>query len=86
MKDLPADVKSERLHRLIELGKAAEEKFIKARLGREYALITEEFNGGYTCGYTGNYIRVFVAGEHKGRINVRLKKIFRDGALAEIAD
>jgi len=86
MKDLPADLKSDRLHRLIELGKAAEEKFIKARLGREYALITEEFNGGYTCGYTGNYIRVFVAGEHKGRINVRLKKIFRDGALAEIAD
>ncbi len=86
MKDLPKEVKNARLHRLIEAGKAAEEKYLNGRLGREYALITEEFDGEYTCGYTENYIKVYVEGKREGKIKVKLKGIFRDGASADIAD
>ena len=74
------------MHRLIEAGKAAEEKYLNGRLGREYALITEEFDGEYTCGYTENYIKVYVEGKREGKIKVKLKGIFRDGASADIAD
>ncbi len=84
--DVPADVKSERLHRLIEEGEAAERKYITERLGREYAVIFEDFDGGYTSGYTGGYIKVFVQGERTGRATVRLKELFRGGALAEICE
>ena len=84
LKDTPKEVKSERLHRLIAAAEIAEEKYLNKRLGREYALISEEFDGEYTCGYTQNYIKVYVAGERCGKVTVKLKEPFRDGVLAEI--
>lgn len=82
MKDVPADIKSYRLHRLIQAAQTAEQKYINARLGREYALIGEEFDGQYTCGYTPNYIKVYIQGEYSGRVQVKLLKAFKDGVLA----
>ena len=84
MQDLPAYVKSRRLHLLIEEGKRAEEKYIKARLGREYAVINEDFDGEYTSGYTPNYIKVYVRGKVEGTSMVKLVSPFRDGVIAEI--
>lgn len=84
LSDLPKEVKSERLQRLLKAGKIAEEKFIKKQLGREYAVICEEFDGEYTCGYTENYIKVYVAGERSGKIKVKLLQPFRDGVLAVV--
>lgn len=84
--DLPKAVKSGRLHALIAAGKAAEEKYIKARLGREYTVICEEFDGEYTCGYTEGYIKVYAKGKRTGRIRVRLEKLFRDGAAATVSE
>ncbi len=83
MPDVPKNVKSARLHRLLEAGKIAERNYINKQLGREYALISEEFDGEYTCGYTENYIKVYVAGEHAGKVKVRLLSLFRDGVSAE---
>ena len=80
--DLPKTVKSQRLHRLLEAGKTAEEKYIKERLGRQYCVICEEYDGEYTCGYTEGYIKVYVRGEHSGKLKVRLVELFRDGASA----
>lgn len=82
--DLPKEVKSERLHRLLKAGETAALKFIQKQLGREYAVISEEFDGEYTCGYTGNYIKVYIKGERKGKVKVKLLKPFRDGVTAEI--
>ncbi len=82
--DLPKTVKSQRLHRLLEAGKAAEEKYIKDRLGRRYCVICEEYDGEYTSGYTEGYIKVYVRGEHGGKLKVRLTEPFRDGASAII--
>ncbi|MDE5788972.1 MAG: MiaB/RimO family radical SAM methylthiotransferase [Clostridia bacterium] len=82
--DLSKTVKSQRLHRLLEAGKAAEEKYIKERLGRRYCVICEEYDGEYTSGYTEGYIKVYVRGEHSGKLKVRLTEPFRDGASAII--
>lgn len=82
--DVPADVKSERLHRLLAAGKIAAEKYVNNQLGREYAVVSEDFDGEYTCGYTENYIKVYVKGEKSGKIKVKLLKPFRDGVIAEI--
>lgn len=84
MPDVPKDIKSERLHRLLNAGATAADKYIKKQLGREYAVINEDFDGEYTCGYTENYIKVYVAGEHGGKIKVKLLHAFRDGVLAQI--
>lgn len=82
--DVPKEVKSERLHRLLNAGRIAVEKYVNKQLGREYALITEEFDGKFTCGYTENYIKTYVAGERSGKIKVKLTEPFRDGVIAEI--
>lgn len=81
--DVPADIKSERLHRLIAAGKEAEQKYISARIGNTYEVISEDFDGAYTGGYTGGYIKTYMKGEHKGKIKVKLISPFRDGALSE---
>ncbi len=82
MPDLPKEVKSQRLQTLLQAGKNAEQKYINNRLGREYALISEEYDGQYTSGYTENYIKVYVAGKREGKIKVKLQSPFRDGVIA----
>lgn len=86
LKDVPPEIKSRRLHRLLEAGKAAADKFAQKFLGSEQEIIAEEFSDGYTDGYTGNYIRVYVSGElcTGKKYPVKLLKLFKDGVLAEI--
>ncbi|MGN0804499.1 MAG: tRNA (N(6)-L-threonylcarbamoyladenosine(37)-C(2))-methylthiotransferase MtaB [Candidatus Coproplasma sp.] len=84
LKDLPPEVKSERLHRLLDTAKKAEEKYISSRLGKEYSVIFEDFDGEFTTGYTEGYIKVYVLGEHKGKGKVKLLQLYKDGATASI--
>lgn len=84
MKDIPPDIKNERLHRLLQAGKRSEERYISRFLGTEREIIAEECIDGVTCGYTDNYIRVYIkenltAGK---KYCVRLKELFKDGVLA----
>lgn len=84
LEDVPNDIKSDRLHRLLEAGKSAVEKFISARLNRTAEVIAEEFDGTYTTGYTAEYIKVFIKGKVEGRCGVVLEKPFSGGALARV--
>ena len=84
MKDIPASVKDKRLHELIAAAKQEENAFISARIGEVREVIFEDFEDGYTGGYTPEYIKVYVEGEHSGRANVRLIAPLRDGALGSI--
>ena len=86
LQDLPAEVKSRRLHLLLEEGKRAEERYVNARLGRDYAVICEDYDGTYTTGYTPNYIKVYIRGEVKGTVSVKLTAPFNDGVLATLKD
>ncbi len=86
MKDIPADVKSERLHRLLTAADAASERYRSRFIGRVLSFIAEEYAQGYTCGYTGNYIRVYARGELKAgeKYAVEIKQLYKDGVMAEI--
>ncbi len=86
MKELPQSVKEERVSRLTKAAKAAEIKYVSRFFGRTLTFIAEESCGGYTCGYAGNYIRVYVTGElTSGKIySVKLVGSYADGALAEV--
>ena len=84
LKDIPPDIKSERLKRLLNAAKSCEEKYISRFLGTTREIIAEEVEEGFTCGYTDNYIRVYIkenltAGK---RYRVKLTEFFKDGVLA----
>ena len=84
LQDIPANIKSERLHRLLDKGKISEERFISRFLGTTREIIAEEYEDGYTTGYTDNYIRVYINEklETGKKLPVKLVKLFKDGAEA----
>lgn len=83
MKDVPHEVKRERLHRLIERAKQAEDRYISRFIGSELDFIAEEYSDGYTVGYSGNYIKVYVSGgiATGKKYKIILKEKFKDGAM-----
>lgn len=86
MKDLPYKIKEERLLRLIEAAKKAEIEYVSRFSGRKLSFVSEEYDGSYTCGYTSNYIRVYVPEKlPSGKIfQVKIINKHADGALAEV--
>lgn len=86
MKQLPAEVKSERLHRLISAAEKAAHKYADKFTGTAQEIIAEEYSDGYTCGYTGNYIRAYVSGRLASgeKYKVILKERFKDGVTAKL--
>lgn len=86
MKDVPADIKADRLHRLLKAADEAANEYITERIGRVYNVIFEDYDGEYTTGYTEGYIKVYVAGKHEGISAVKLTAAYNDGALAQISN
>lgn len=88
MKDLPAEVKSERISRLIAASEQAEKKFIKKFTGETLGFIAEEWADGFTGGYTGNYIRAYVPAKlvQGKKYNVKITGLHADGALCGLSD
>ena len=86
MKDIPAEVKSERLHRLLAAAEQTAIRFASRFIGSTQEIIAEDFADGYTCGYTGNYIRIYVSGklESGKKYIVKIKSLFKDGVIAQI--
>ena len=86
MKDTPHEVKEERLHRLLQAGAEAENKFIERNMGTVQRVIFEDMEGDYTAGYTGSYIKVYCKGDLRGKVcDVRLVGRYSEGALGELA-
>lgn len=88
LKELPAQVKRERLHRLLALGQELRAAFERRHIGKVLEMIPEEEKDGYTVGYSENYIRLYLAGgvESGKKLRVRAVALFADGLLAEIAE
>ena len=85
MKDLPSEVKKERLARLVALKNRCKAAFEEENFGRTEMFVPEETENGYCAGYTGNYLRAYVQGELPCRaVSVIVKEKFRGGVLAEI--
>lgn len=85
MKDMPFEIKKERVK---ELSLVADEESVKYRsrfIGKTAKIIREEFSNGYTQGYSANYIRAYIKGDvRENIINVKIKEIYKDGVIAEI--
>ena len=82
---LPPEVKQSRLKRLLTLKQKLKTAFTEKFIGKTLSFIPERYAGGYTEGYTGNYIRVYVPQKLAlgGAKLVCLKELYEDGALAE---
>ena len=85
MKDTPREVKQGRLQKLLEAGKLAAERYVSARMGCVREVIFEDYEGGYTAGYTPEYIKVYAEGDLSGvTARARLVSPYGDGALGEV--
>ena len=86
MKDLPAEIKKERLNQLLE--KKAERKtaFVNAMKGKVLDFLFEEQKDGYYQGYSENYLRIYLKDfAPDGNIKkVKVIEQFLDGALCEL--
>lgn len=86
MKDLPPEIKKQRLAVLLKLKQEHKQKFAEKFIGKTLSVILEEKKDGYFEGYSENYLRVYVEGERKSDeiVKVRAVKPFKEGVLAEI--
>lgn len=86
MRDLPAEIKAERLKRLLHAAEISAEKYVNRFFGTVQTVIAEDWEQGFTSGYTGNYIRVYVPDRLSSgiRYKIRLKESFKDGVIGEI--
>ena len=76
-------LKKQRVEQLLEAGEREKQKFIDGFIGKTLTIVPERCIDGYTEGYSGNYIRVYVAGEMANeRTQVRVESKFKDGVLA----
>ena len=76
-------VKKQRVEQLLQAGEQEKQKFIDGFIGETVTIVPERCINGYTEGYSGNYIRVYVAGEMDNELTqVRVERKFKDGVLA----
>lgn len=86
MKDLPYAVKKRRLDELLEIKEKLKSDFVKRETGKILTFLPEEEKDGYTTGYTGNYLRLYVKGCNceAPTVSARVIKGYADGAIAEL--
>ncbi len=80
--ELPAEVKSRRLHEMLAVAAQLRADYEKQFIGRTLELVPEERKGEYTVGYSQNYIRLYVCGEIAKKARVVAAQPFEDGLLA----
>lgn len=86
-KEIPYEVKKERVERILQTGANEKKKYLERFIGVVLELVPENVYDGYTEGYTENYIRTYVAGElEKQPTRVRVERLFKDGVLAVVVE
>ncbi len=82
LKDLPSAVKKERMERMLQAARRAEERYIEKFTGSEQIALFEEDGG-----YTSNYLRVSAVGAKEGSMyRVKLSERKNDAIRAEIIE
>ncbi len=79
--DLAPQVKKERLGRLLELAAQLRGAYEAGFVGKTLELVPEEERGGFTEGYSENYIRLYVRGGVAKKTRVRAEERYKDGLL-----
>ncbi|MBQ3115838.1 MAG: tRNA (N(6)-L-threonylcarbamoyladenosine(37)-C(2))-methylthiotransferase MtaB [Clostridia bacterium] len=88
MKDLSADVKKQRLKKLLQLKAECKASFVEKMKGKTLEVLFEQQKDGYFEGYTQNYLRVYLKGEN---LSHKVKKVeiigaHLDGAIAKLIE
>lgn len=86
MKDVPPDIKSRRLHTLLNAAESASARYIAGLTAKTTDFIAEEYDGAYTTGYTGNYVKIYIPAKLAcgKKYKIIVVKSFRDGAEAKL--
>lgn len=87
MPNLPYTVKKERLDQLLKLKSELKTAFVKREEGKVLSFLPEEEKDGFTVGYSGNYLRLYVKRcDCEKMSKVRVLQAFFDGAIAETVE
>ena len=83
-KELSADVKKQRMERILEAGATQKQRYLQAQIGKVVEIVPERTIEGVTEGYSGNYVRTYVDGElPKTLVAVKIIELYKDGVKAE---
>lgn len=86
MKDLPKQIKKQRLNELLKMKEQSKLAFAKKMVGKTLEFLFEEFKDGYAVGYSENYLRLYIK-DYSGEKQIKKVKViapYLDGAIAEI--
>lgn len=82
--DISAEVKKERLARMLAAAAEQKEKYLTERLGKTYTVIPETEEDGYYCGHAENYAKCYIAGlRDKTPVKAKAVALYKDGYLCE---
>lgn len=80
LKDVNAQIKKERVSRMIEVAAQAQRKYLERFIGRTLSVLFEDEGG-----YSENYIRVYADGAREGELaRVKIEALYRDGVRGSI--
>ncbi len=86
-KELPFELKKQRVDKLLERAAEQKKKYMERFVGQVLEIVPENCFDGFTEGYSENYIRVYVEGEmEKCPTQVCVERLFKDGVLATIKE
>ena len=87
MPQVDDEIKKIRVHKLLKLSDELELEYYSKFLGEELDVLTEEYEGEYTVGFTSNYIKVYLKGEYKLNqiYTCKLEKINKMNVYASVA-
>ena len=87
LKMLSSDILESRKNILFTIKAKLAKVFIKANVGKEVEMLTENIKDGYYVGYSREYIKLYLQSDKAGPsevANVRCVKEFRNGLLVEL--
>lgn len=86
-KELSADIKKERVARILEEGALAKNAYLQKQIGRTLCVVPERYENGYTEGYGENYVRVYVQGDAFDEpVFATVQGLYKDGVWAKACE
>ncbi len=86
---VPGTVKNDRSDRLECVSDAVAREFMHKNIGTIHEILIEEHRGGYATGFTGNYIRCYIADPDEALpagtfVRAVLEELYEEGCIAKV--